>query len=262
MMQVGGLIMRSKKFLAALAFGLAGPGLAAMAAMPTVASAADMPIKAPVMAPVGYDWSGGYVGVTLGGAWSSHSVNEYNDSLVALGHSSYKDSGIIGGGEGGYNWMVSPNWLMGVEIDLSGSSIKSDRSGCSANVCATSHGKLESFLTTRGRVGYAVNNWLFYGTGGWAWVDSSSERVITAAPGFPGLVGASASSGGVKSGWVAGGGIEWAFAQHWTAKVEYMHIGLSDVARDYVYPGFAGATRHFVSQNDIDLVRAGLNFKL
>ena len=117
--------MSSKKLLAAMAFGLAGSGLAAMAAMPTGALAADMSLKAPMMAaPVGYDWSGGYVGVNVGGAWSSHSITEYDSAGFALSNSSYQDSGIIGGGQGGYNWMMSPNWLLGLEADLSGSGIK------------------------------------------------------------------------------------------------------------------------------------------
>jgi outer membrane immunogenic protein len=256
------MIMSSKKFLAAMAFGLAGSGLAAMAAMPTGALAADMPLKAPaMMAPAGFDWSGGYVGVNIGGAWSSHSVTEYDASGFAFSNTSYKDSGIIGGGQGGYNWLVYPNWLVGLEADLSGSGISTDVSGCSATGCATSHVKAESFLTVRGRVGYAVNNWLFYGTGGWAWVDSSVERVITAST-APGLVGASTTSAGWNSGWVAGAGVEWAFAQRWTAKVEYLHIELSDVARDFAYSGFPTASRRNVSQNDTDLVRVGVNFKL
>ena len=107
-----------------------------------------------------------------------------------------------------------------------------------------------------------MSNWLLYGTGGWAWLNSSSERVITAAYTVPGLVGASATSAGWNSGWVAGGGVEWAFAQRWTAKVEYLHIELSDLARDYAYSGYSTASRHYISENGTDLVRVGLNFKM
>lgn len=255
--------MSSKKLLAAMAFGLAGSGLAAMAAMPTAALAADMSLKAPMMAaPVGYDWSGGYVGVNVGGAWSSHSVTEYDAAGFALSNTSYQESGIIGGGQGGYNWMMSPNWLLGLEADLSGSGLKTDVSGCAATGCATSHIEMESFFTVRGRVGYAMSNWLLYGTGGWAWVNSSVERVITAAYTAPGLIGASSTSAGWNSGWVAGGGVEWAFAQRWTAKVEYLHIEISDLARDFAYSGYPTASRHNISEVGTDLVRVGLNFKM
>ena len=107
-----------------------------------------------------------------------------------------------------------------------------------------------------------MSNWLLYGTGGWASLDSSAERVITAAYTAPGLVGAGSTSAGWNSGWVAGGGVEWAFAQRWTAKVEYLHIEISDLARRITPIRATLPHRGTTYRKTVQLVRVGLNFKM
>ena len=61
-------------------------------------------------------------------------------------------------------------------------------------------------------------------------------------------------------GWSAGLGIEAAFAENWTAKVEYIYAGLgtANVACTTVCVG--SPTTIAVNMND-QLVRAGLNYK-
>src|ERR1700690_4329971 len=82
----------------------------------SVASAADLPVKAPPMvAPVvAYNWTGFYVGIEGGGAWGS-STHDFNP----LGtHSSFNVSGGLFGGTAGYNYQMG-NFLAGIEGDLS-----------------------------------------------------------------------------------------------------------------------------------------------
>jgi outer membrane immunogenic protein len=66
----------------------------------------------------------------------------------------------------------------------------------------------------RGRAGYAVNNLLFYGTGGLAFGELRGETF--------GL-----SETHTNAGWTAGLGAEFGFAPGWSAKVEYLYVDLS-----------------------------------
>ena len=76
----------------------------------------------------------------------------------------------------------------------------------------------------RGRFGYAVNNLLFYATGGYAaaGVDVGVKSAVTNA------LLASASS--TRSGWTAGGGIEWGFAPNWSVKFELLYVKFNNAA--------------------------------
>ena len=78
--------------------------------------------------------------------------------------------------------------------------------------------------TVRVRVGYAMQNWLMYGTGGVAVVSGKTNASITGVA--CGTVGVLPCSGDVtRVGIAAGGGLEYAFTQNWSAKLEYFWIG-------------------------------------
>ena len=79
--------------------------------------------------------------------------------------------------------------------------------------------------TVRVRVGYAMQNWLMYGTGGVAVVSGKTNASITGGPAC-GTVGVLPCSGDVtRVGIAAGGGLEYGFTQNWSAKLEYIWIG-------------------------------------
>ena len=179
--------------------------------------------KAPPMVPV-FNWNGFYAGVNLGGAWASDTVVQ---SSVAGPFSSttVNSSGVVGGGQFGFNWIAIPNWLVGIEADVSGA----DLNGTTTyNNRDQFNERVDAFGTIRGHVGYVYNNWLFYGTGGFAWSDDQFTRTqVSAATGTPPL-GDVQSNTATRTGWAAGGGIEWGFARNWVARVEYLHLDLSD----------------------------------
>lgn len=248
----------------------------AVASLHSAALAADlgvMPLKAPAMAaPAGFNWSGFYIGGHIGWGWEAHSTDSYLSSGAFEGTTNFNDNGFFGGGQIGYNWVFSSNWLLGIEFDGSPTAINTNVTGCSTTGCANSSISTDAFGTGRGRLGYVLNNMLFYGTGGWAWSDSHTDRTVTcisgttAATACPGgsitsaLTGQTSSASGWQSGWSAGGGIEWAFAPRLTAKVEYMHLQLDNITRSFSYPGFAAATRTNVGSDSIDTVKLGVNF--
>jgi outer membrane immunogenic protein len=252
--------------------------LALLAAVSTIAltqfaSAADLPVKAPVykapvMAPM-YNWTGFYIGLNAGYSWGRQDNLLVTTTGVTLLSNSDHLNGFIGGGQIGYNWQVN-QWVFGLEADFQGSGQKGDGSffdpgvACGPNAIAcfpipsTSIAytdKLDWFGTVRGRIGYAMGatgNWLPYVTGGWAYGHGEISGTTTS-----GGVATSFSGSQDYSGWTVGGGLEWAFLNNWSAKVEYLYIDFGDGPTVPV-----SATRNIVSGKMTDnILRAGLNYK-
>jgi opacity protein-like surface antigen len=215
-------------------------GVAAIAMMTGGALAADvnMPLKAP--APAAYDWGGFYVGAQAGwtgGTGTSDIFSSLGNNLTRI--TTFSDTGFAGGVQGGYNWVVFPNWLLGLEANAFGTSMSHHLSGCTfdSKICTTSEGFEPGFISFRGRVGYIWDNLLFYATAGYAAFDHRTSDTITCAstaglcPGAPNpttgafanVVGVGATQSAWSTGWEYGGGVEWGFAPRWTARIDYSH---------------------------------------
>lgn len=232
------------KFVFAAA-GLIAFGLSASA------SAADLSVrtysKAPVIVDPAYNWTGFYIGVNGGGGWGRTDFQFSNGTPNA----NHDLSGGFAGGQIGYNWQAGP-WVFGLEADgdwanLSGSALCPNP----AFACASNVRDLASF---RGRVGYAVNNVLFYGTGGAGYANA---HYTTLSGGVP-----AATTTGVfnddRWGYAAGAGIEYGFAPNWSAKVEYMHYGFGT---DTAPVGTLGVFFTAALRLNVDTVKAGINYR-
>jgi outer membrane immunogenic protein len=180
-------------------------GLVAVAWTVGAASAADLPAqfytKAPP--PVVYVWTGFYAGLNLGYQWGS------------VSNAAAKPSGLAGGIQGGYNWQ-SGNIVFGGETDL-------QLSGASDSVAPFKFSN-PWFGTLRGRAGYAVNNILFYATGGLAYGGGTVD-----------VAGLSETHNSI--GWTAGGGLEVGLTPRWTARAEYLYMDLG--AQNYALTGLS-----------------------
>jgi outer membrane immunogenic protein len=228
-------VLRRQSFLAP-----AGAVLPMMLAVAS-ANAADAPIPygapPPQYAPLPYApppallpclWVGAYVGANAGFQWTSNT-----DSLNPGGLTG--GSGFTGGIQGGYNWQSGP-WVYGVEADFN----LSNASGTFANYQFSN----PWFGTLRGRAGYAINNVYLYGTAGLALGISTVS-----------LGGLSDSS--AHLGWTIGAGVEFGLAPlglspNWSAKVEYLYLGLSQGA---VLP-VSTSSNNFPS----NVLRVGVNY--
>jgi len=104
----------------------------------------------------------------------------------------------------------------------------------------------EWFGTIRGRLGYAMDRWLLYVTGGGAYVHNKATGT------FPAGVPFSSSETGWT--WTVGGGVEWAMWQNWSAKLEYLYIAEpDDVPRP---PGTS-----VDGSADTHTIRVGVNYR-
>ncbi len=267
------------------------------------AMAADLPsAKAPALVPPPPTWTGFYFGANVGGifdasAGASISASPlFNDTTgAALGAPSYfgtasaasiannaslSNTGVIGGGQIGYNWQFNNSFLAGLEADIQGATLSSNASASGAATepstgslvsTTSSLTKSLSYLgTVRGRLGFlATPTLLVFGSGGLAYGGMNFTAGLfqtSSNPNFP-FSAVSADYNDARIGWAAGGGLEWMFAPNWSAKVEYLYYDLGTASAANVlsaaipggsllYGAFYQTSTHFNGQ----VVRAGLNY--
>ena len=157
-------------------------------------------------------------------------------------------NGGLVGATVGYNWQVGA-LVLGIEGDLSATSA-SGSTPCinPAFTCATKNPWLG---TARLRVGYAFDRIMPYLTGGYA-AGSVAARV-TGAPGAN-------EESYTRSGYAIGGGVEYAVSSNWSAKIEYLHVGLARHSYFLTSPAPTGAFPRSVPYS-ADIVRIGLNYR-
>src|SRR5262249_6574018 len=169
------------------------------------------------------------------------------------------------GGQIGYNWqgVWHPHLVLGIEADIEGSGIQDSFSGRSINQFndrLSAKKDLDWFGTVRGRVGYAFDNVLVYGTGGFAFggVKNNLVDVLTVAP--TGTVNLSKDS--TETGYVVGGGIEYMVSPRWSVKAEYQFIDLGNykLSAPEVPPSGSRVFTTNKIDNTFNTVRAGVNY--
>jgi len=231
-------------------FLIAGAALCTLAGSPAFAADMGMPTKAPFSpAPPPYNWTGFYVGVNVGGGWADASATATLAGFTA--GASETLSGVIGGGQIGYNWQTGP-LVLGIEADIQGSGQQTTTNVTAVGVTFSETDKLPYFGTVRGRIGYAFDRWLPYFTGGWGYGELNSSLTATAP--ITGSYSASTS----HSAWVVGGGVEVALWGNWSGKVEYLYSDTGTITRTYATP--AGILTESGSVTD-NIVRVGLNYR-
>jgi outer membrane immunogenic protein len=212
-------------------------------------SAADLPAPSIPPPPLLYNWTGFYLGIN--GGFGTGNSNWSDGPIGTTG--SFPISGYLIGGTVGANDQIGP-YVFGIEGDddwtnLSGNS-GSTCGAISAVVPPPDGCQTQSrwLATVRGRVGYAFDRILVYGTAGAAFGNVQT-----------GLNPPSTFDSSTEAGWTVGAGIEFAFAQNWTAKAEYLFVDLPNAACTTV-GNCGGAAGSIVSFNK-SVVRAGVNFK-
>jgi outer membrane immunogenic protein len=216
------------------------------------AAAADLSVapiyKAPPVPPV-ETWTGSYIGASGGGAWGTATVS---NTITGVDQTPRFDlNGGLIGVTGGFN-VQSGSFVFGYEGDTSATSKRGNALEFPPNAAFSNEVRERWLSTFRGRVGYARDNWLFYATGGGAL--ASVEHILTGPPG-------AASDKQWQWGWAAGAGVEVKLNPDWSAKVEYLYVGLQD--KTYFNP--APSVLFPNNQNlrlDDHIVRVGVNYRL
>jgi outer membrane immunogenic protein len=207
-----------------------GSSLAADLGRSPVPSAEPLP-----PAPAGVTWSGFYVGGNLGAAFdpndlSIRDLSEEQDLSLRFSN----DTELVGGVQAGYNWQLG-SWVLGVEGDID----------FAENV--------NYLASARGRLGWAAGNWLFYGTGGVAFIDTDTDFAVVSTNQGP----FSFSNGESDTGYVVGGGIDYKISPNLSLGAEALYYGFgSDTTQ------LSAGDEPFVLKEDQDFTaaRARLNY--
>jgi outer membrane immunogenic protein len=199
------------------------------------ALAADMHVKPPWAAAPTFSWTGCFLGTHIGGGWAHKDFTDpvalVQDSFlgqVTTGITTVQisPSGLVIGGQMGCDYQFEyTNWVFGAEGSASGANLRGNTNvglplgnrGDFATVTA----KTDFLPSATVRLGYAVNNWLLFVRGGAAWAGdkySVTGAFLSTAYDFEGLDN--------RFGWTGGGGVEWAFADYWSARLQYDYYQL------------------------------------
>lgn len=255
------------------------------------AYAADLPsrmapVYAPPLLPV-FTWTGGYFGINAGYAFDYGSrFQTFNDPTVpatgAVGAGgvrprvfSVHSDGFTAGGQIGYNYQfgAGSGVVVGVEADAAYIDLDETRgvsiTANGATRVSRFHSDMDFLGTVRGRLGYAFDRFLVYGTGGFAYGDVNERSRFYLANGTT-LTYAGERSG-LQTGYTYGGGIEYAMptdsvlnffhSSAVTLKAEYLHYDLGTSSLSL--PAVANNTGVYTQRirTDGDLARVGLNYK-
>jgi outer membrane immunogenic protein len=234
--------------------------LIAFAAMPVAAGyAADMnmPLKAPPMIQTVYNWTGFYIGGEVGGGWSRETTTV--SSLPAAGFpvgtvlNPANLSGVLGGGYAGYNYQIN-QFVLGIDGNYDGAGLTGSSTDISPTGNVLTHNeKMKWDAAITGRLGYAANNWLLFVKGGYAWAGFSDSTTIV------GPAAGTASSSDTRGGGTVGAGVEYGFAQHWSAKVEYDYVKFQ--TSSYNITTSAGATPTRSTTSSLNELKGGIAYR-
>jgi outer membrane immunogenic protein len=231
------------------------PAIAVAITSAASALGADLYTKAPpapVYIPPPFTWTGFYIGGNVGGGWAQETVV---DTVTGESFGPGARGAFVGGGQLGYNYQIG-NVVWGVEGFFDG--IASGNNNTSNIVTGIGGNQFQATAnanwvgTVAGRLGFTgpgFDHWLFYAKGGGGWVGyNANVSDLT--------TGISASTSNSQGGWMAGAGVEWAFAQNWTTRIDYQYIGLNGFS---VAPTFV-ADRFMVNNPNVQTVTFGINY--
>ena len=229
-----------------------GVGLFSILGFAGAAAAADLTVKAPVVTKQ-FTWTGCFAGVHAGGDFSYDKIRSSGD---------FGSTGFIGGGQIGCDYQFASAWVVGVEGRAAWSSVTSKTPGLVISggvVIPTQFTVSNDFLASAtARLGYSfAGNWLAYARGGAAWTREKADIVFT-----PPVLGFPIDPRGTttRNGWTAGGGLDWAFAPHWSTNLEYNYYDFG--ANDFVLtdPG-VGRSVSGNLKDRIHTVTVGVNYR-
>jgi outer membrane immunogenic protein len=232
------------------------------------ALAADLPPSPPPRAPAVYvppapppfSWTAFYIGGNVGAGWNTGTIS---DSRTNSSWGINNNTTFVGGGQVGGNLQFNA-LVVGVEADFDWFA-NSNNSGNGVQVDQTflqgsNNGRWVTTVT--GRLGVAIDHLLLYAKGGGAWVGSNNLTLTNVS----GTGNYAFTNNNTNTGWTAGAGVEWAFVDNVSARLEYDYVGLSN--QTYTIPStfpngpggtvFAGDTFSSTNRN-IQMLTLGIN---
>ncbi|HEY6633296.1 MAG TPA: outer membrane protein [Rhizobiaceae bacterium] len=215
----------------------------------TPASAGDSS-PGEIAASASFNWTGFYVGAHGGYGWGEGKAANPDTP-------GQEPEGRFGGLQIGYDHQFASNLLLGIVADVSYG--KLDDAVLAGNYLGM-HAEVDYLGTARVRAGYAIDRLLPYVTGGFAWAHSAAGAACPTGVQFgvcshPDYAGEARKDNTVATGWTAGVGLDYAFADHWSANVEYLRVDYGTDTYDLDIFGNGDV------KTNLDILRAGINYR-
>ncbi len=193
-----------------------------------------------------YHWAGLYFGANFGGVFNRE------DATTPIGVSTTNPSGVLGGVQFGYNYLLAPQWLIGFEGELGWTSGQGkanfiDPAGTTALSVTSDHNWYD---TVSARFGYVTGPLMLYAKGGAAWMNADYRLDVNS-----GIDGGTVISTN-RSGWSVGAGMEYMLGSRWSAKLEYDHLDFGSDTLGFATPFGTGVS----FKSAINEVKAGVNY--
>jgi outer membrane immunogenic protein len=217
------------------------------------APVAYMPVAAPV-----FSWTGFYIGGNVGAGWNRGNVV---DSAFGVNFDNGNSTSFLGGGQVGGNYQIGA-FVIGAEAAFDWFA-NNNNSGNGTTVVVPGVGPTvlrvsanDRWVTTvAARFGYAWDHALFYGKAGGGWVGAGNFAVTNVGTG----ASVALSNSNTNTGWLVGAGVEYAFTQNWTAKLEYDYLGLNNASFTVVVPG-VGTDTFTNGGRNVQTLTVGVNY--
>jgi outer membrane immunogenic protein len=207
-----------------------------------VRSHIDCFCKAPYNPAPVYSWTGLYVGAHAGGAWNRLSGDG------TFGGGSATANGPLGGLQLGYNYQIG-QFVVGVEGEYAWSNVKYSTALFAGSLTY----KNDYYATAALRLGYAFDRTLVYGKVGGAWTHEKWDGNDGA--------GGTLTSSSSRKGVMLGAGVEYAFLNNWSAKLEYNYLNFPSLIPSFATTGtltVAGVANLSLTTH---IVKAGVNYR-
>ncbi len=224
--------------VALVAFGATVPALAADLAARPAYTKAPPPYATPI-----YNWTGFYIGGHIGGAFTDN--NGFGGATLSNSNSGQ----FLGGIQGGADYQFAPNWVIGAEAQYSWLTSNNNAVAFPGGYAYTLNDRGLGSVT--GRIGYTWGPGLLYVKGGYAYADNSESVTFAGVPvGF-------GFNNGHSNGYTVGAGLEYMFAQNWSAKIEYQYYNFGD--SQFTAPVALAPFGSF--RDDEQTVKVGVNYR-
>ena len=199
-----------------LAFGLIAPAMAADIPSKTTAPIHQSELLPQATQQDQFTWTGLYGGLEDGLA-ASHTSFDFSDGTTAK----HKGDGALLGLRLGYNYALGNDFIAGAEVDLNGATIKGSAQ-CVSETANCSH-KIQSLGSIDGRVGYAMDRYLFTGSAGLAYANIKYSTLPYATY----AATATGSSSNTMYGWTLGLGVDYAVTDHILLSAGYKYYNFN-----------------------------------
>jgi outer membrane immunogenic protein len=249
-------------------------GSVALAMLGTAVNAADMRVR-PLPAPVALaTWTGCHIGGAVGNEWGRHDGFSASGATRGIGGGvngrvvpagtpitdSFSMDGFTGGFYAGCDYQFGI-WVIGVEGDWSvvnkeGQAVEFTPPRPAGTIWVDS-AKERWFATARARLGYAVDKWLFYVTGGAAWAKIDNAEFLITSP-----INTTTLQSHNRTGWTIGAGLDYALSYGWSVRTEYLFIQFNSYDTFTTGPfGTAVFSNQTAGKLTNNVWRAGLTYK-